>query len=56
MLRLKNLMAVCIHNLPLLNLFMLSPLRNESENENKINQNSSVKIILELFPINQEFD
>ena len=37
-------MAICVHNLPLVTLLMLSPLRNESENENKINQNSSVNI------------
>ena len=37
-------MAVCVHNLPLVILLILSPLRNESENENKINQNSSVNI------------
>ena len=49
-------MAVCVHNLPLVILLMLSPLRKESENENKINENSSVNNILELFPINQEFD
>ena len=42
MLRLNDLMAVCVQNLPLVILLMLSPLRNESENENKINQNSSV--------------
>ena len=44
MLRLNDLMAVCVHNLPLVILLMLSPLRNESENGNKINQNSSVNI------------
>ena len=44
MLRLNDLMAVCVHNLPLVILLMLSPLRNESENENKMNQNSSVHI------------
>ena len=38
MLRLIDLMAVCVHNLPIVMLPMLSPLRNESENENKINQ------------------
>ena len=32
----------CVHNLPLVILLMLFPLRNESENEHKINQNSSV--------------
>ena len=37
-------MAVCVHNIPLVNFPMLSPLRNESENENKINQNSTVNI------------
>ena len=37
MLHLNDLMAVCVHNLPLVILIMLSPLRNESENENKIN-------------------
>ena len=37
-------MAVCVHNLPLVILIMLSPLRNKSENENEINQNSSVNI------------
>ena len=35
MLRLNDLMAVCVHNLPLVILLMLSPLRNESENEIK---------------------
>ena len=44
MLRLNELMAVCVHNLPLVILPMLYPLRNESENENKINQNCSVNI------------
>ena len=39
MLRLNDLMAACVHSLPLVNLLMLSPLLNESENENKINQN-----------------
>ena len=28
-------MAVCVHNLPLVILLMLSPLQNESENEIK---------------------
>ena len=37
-------MAVCVHNLLLIIILMLSPLRNESGNENKINQNSSVSI------------
>ena len=37
-------MTVCVHNLPLVILQMLSPLRNESENEIKINQNISVNI------------
>ena len=42
MLRLNDLMAVCVHTPPpLIILLMLSPLPNESENENKINQNSS---------------
>ena len=36
--------AVCVHNNPLVILLMLSPLRNERENGNKINQNSSVNI------------
>ena len=51
-------MAVCVHNLPLVILLMLSPLRNEGENENKINQNSSVNIIISLyiFPVNQAFE
>ena len=44
MLRLNDLMAVCVHNLPLVILLMLSPLRNESENQNKIDQNSPVNI------------
>ena len=40
MLRLNYLIAVCVHNLPLvMNSPNISPLRNESENENKINQN-----------------
>ena len=56
MLRVNDLLTVCVNNLPLVILLILCPLRNESENENKINQNSSVNIILELFPINQEFD
>ena len=54
MLRLNDLKAVCVHNLPLIILLMLSPLRNESENEKK-----SIKIvplILELFPIYQAFE
>ena len=37
-------MAVCVHNLSLEILLLLSPLRNESKNENKINQNCSVNI------------
>ena len=37
-------MAVCVHNLPLVIPHILSPLRNESENENKINQKCSVNI------------
>ena len=44
MLRLNDLMIVIVHNLPLVIILMLSPLRNESENGNKINQNSSVNI------------
>ena len=44
MLRLNDLMAVCVHNLPLVILLMLSPLRNENENKNKINRNSSINI------------
>ena len=46
MLQLNDLMAVCVHNLPLVILLMLSPLRNEIENENKIHvyQKSSVNI------------
>ena len=44
MLRLNDLMAVCVLNLPLVILPILSLLGNESENENKINQNSSVYI------------
>ena len=46
MLRLNDLVAVCVHNLELVILQILSPLRNENENENKINQNtgSSVNI------------
>ena len=47
-------MAVCVHNLPLVILLILCPLRNE--NENKLNQNSSVNISLELFPIYQTFE
>ena len=42
-----NLMAVWVHNLhnlPLVILLMLSSLLNESENENKIYQNSSINI------------
>ena len=42
MLRLNDLIAVCVHNLPLVGLMNspnISPSRNESENENKINQN-----------------
>ena len=42
MLRLNDLMAVCVHNLSLIILLMLSPLRNESEIID--NQNSSVNI------------
>ena len=42
MLWLNDLMAACVHNLSLVFLLMLSPLQNEIENENKINQNSSV--------------
>ena len=37
-------MAVCVQNLPLVILLKLSPFRNESENENKINQKSIVNI------------
>ena len=37
-------MAVCVNNLSLVILLMLSPSRNESENENKISQNRSVNI------------
>ena len=44
MLRLNDLMAVYVHNISLVFLLMLSPLRNESENENKINQKSSLHI------------
>ena len=44
MLQLDDLMAVCVHNLPPVIPVMLSPLRNESENENKIYQKSSVHI------------
>ena len=44
MLRLNDLMVVCVHNFSLVILLMLSTLRNESENENKMNQNSSVNI------------
>ena len=41
---LNDLMAVCVNNLSLVILLMLSPSRNESENENKISQNRSVNI------------
>ena len=44
MLRLNDLMSVCVHNLLLVILLLLSPLRNESENENKISQNSFLNI------------
>ena len=44
MLWLNDLIAVYAHKLPLVVLVMLSPLRNESENENKFNQNSSINI------------
>ena len=44
MLRLNDFIAVCVHNLQLVILLMLSPLQNESENEKKIYQNSSVNI------------
>ena len=44
MLQFNDLMAVCVHNFPLVILLMLSHLRNESENENIINQNISVNI------------
>ena len=47
-------MAVCVHNLPLVILLMLSPLRNESENENK--SIKKVPYILKLFPIYQAFE
>ena len=33
LLRLNDLMTVCVHNLPIVILLILSPLRNESENE-----------------------
>ena len=49
MLRLNDLIAVCDHNLPLVILLMLSPLWNKSENENKINQNSSVNIRVNFY-------
>ena len=42
-------MAVCVNNLPLVFLLMLFPLRNESENENKIKQNGSVNIISYIY-------
>ena len=50
-LRLNDLIAVCVHNFPLIILLMLSSLRNESENENKIeiNQYSSVNIRVILY-------
>ena len=44
MLRLNDLIALCVHNLQLEILVMLSPLRNESENENKSNENYSLNI------------
>ena len=46
MLRLNDLMTVCVHNLPLVILLMLSPLRNESENEIK-----SIKIVPYIFEL-----
>ena len=36
--RINGLIAVCVHNLSLVILLILSPLRNEIENENKSNQ------------------
>ena len=45
----NDLMEVSFHNRLLVILLMLSPLRNENENENKINQKSSVNI--RLIPI-----
>ena len=44
MLRLNDLMAVCVHYLLIVILLMLSPLRNAPNDENKTNQNSSVNI------------
>ena len=47
-------MAVCVHNLPLVILLMLSLLQIESKIEKKINQNSL--LMLELFHIYQAFE
>ena len=49
MLRLNDLIAVYADKLPLVVLVMLSPLRNESENENKFNQNSSINIRVYIY-------
>ena len=39
MLRLNDLIALCVHNLQLEILVIMSPLRIESENKNKLNEN-----------------
>ena len=49
MLRLNNLITICDYNLQLVNLQIFSPLRIESENKIKINQNNSIIIRVILY-------
>ena len=53
MLRLNDLVAVCVQNLELVILLLLSPLPSESENE--IKSIKIVPLILELFHTYQAF-